>query len=121
VIDRGSAVAFDYGETAEGLEHRRPEGTLRIYRSHHLGPVPLVVPGETDITADMNFTGLMAATEAAGARVNPRASGRLSDSLAISGRWWPVCEAVPTRAAVADGGGCFGNSPVSQSLSVWIV
>ena len=35
-----------------------PEGTLRTYRSHHLGPDPLLEPGATDVTVDVNFTAL---------------------------------------------------------------
>jgi SAM-dependent MidA family methyltransferase len=62
VIDRmqsGAIVLFDYGDTAENLLSRRQDGTLRTYRAHHLGPHPLDEPGETDITADVNFTALM--------------------------------------------------------------
>lgn len=81
LMDHGSVVAFDYGETAEGLAHRRSEGTLRTYRSHHLGPDPLVAPGATDITMDVNFTALAAAAEAAGAAVT---LDRQDDFL---GRW----------------------------------
>lgn len=68
-FDRGAVVVIDYGETAEGLEHRRSQGTVRTYRAHHLGPDPLLAPGETDITMDVNFTALAAAAEAAGATV----------------------------------------------------
>ena len=60
-IDRlvaGSVLLIDYGDTAEGLRNRRPEGTLRTYRSHHLGPHPLDEPGTTDMTADVNFSAL---------------------------------------------------------------
>ena len=59
-ISRGALVLIDYGELAENLSHRRPEGTLRTYRQHHLGPHPLDEPGETDLTADVNFTALLA-------------------------------------------------------------
>lgn len=55
----GSLLLFDYGDTKEGLESRRAEGTLRTYRAHHLGPHPLDRPGETDITADVNFSALV--------------------------------------------------------------
>lgn len=65
----GSLVIIDYGDTAENLAPRRRDGTLRTYRSHHLGPHPLDEPGATDITADVNFTALMAAAEATGATV----------------------------------------------------
>lgn len=62
----GSIVAIDYGDTADLLEHRRAEGTLRTYRAHHLGPHPLDEPGATDITADVNFTALLAVGQEAG-------------------------------------------------------
>lgn len=72
VLDRlveGSIVLFDYGDTAEGLQPRRQDGTLRTYRSHHLGPHPLDEPGKTDITADVNFSALLEVASAAGADV----------------------------------------------------
>lgn len=57
-LSAGAVIVIDYGETAEGLEHRRPEGTVRTYQNHHLGPDPLVAPGLTDVTMDVNFTAL---------------------------------------------------------------
>jgi SAM-dependent MidA family methyltransferase len=72
VLDRleaGSLLLFDYGDTAENLLPRRQDGTLRTYRAHHLGPHPLDEPGQTDITADVNFTALAAAARSAGAGV----------------------------------------------------
>lgn len=65
----GPLVVIDYGDTAEGLAPRRAQGTLRTYRSHHLGPHPLDEPGATDITVDVNFTALAAACEDAGSAV----------------------------------------------------
>jgi len=58
-IEAGAVVVIDYGDTAEGLLPRRQDGTLRTYRAHHLGPHPLDEPGETDITADVNFSPLL--------------------------------------------------------------
>ena len=58
-LEAGSIVLIDYGDTAENLVPRRQDGTLRTYRSHHLGPHPLDEPGETDITADVNFSALL--------------------------------------------------------------
>lgn len=58
-ITEGSLLIIDYGETAENLRARRRDGTLRTYRAHHLGPHPFDEPGETDITADINFTALL--------------------------------------------------------------
>ena len=68
-LEAGSILLFDYGDLAENLVPRRQDGTLRTYRAHHLGPHPLDEPGETDITADVNFTALVAAAESAGAAV----------------------------------------------------
>ncbi len=68
-LERGALLVVDYGGTAEELEPRRTQGTLRTYRSHHLGPDPLAEPGETDVTVDVNFTALHIAAAAAGAAV----------------------------------------------------
>jgi SAM-dependent MidA family methyltransferase len=68
-LERGSVVMIDYGDTAQGLERRRVEGTVRTYRGHHLGPDPLLDPGATDITMDVNVTAVVAAAERAGASV----------------------------------------------------
>jgi SAM-dependent MidA family methyltransferase len=68
-ISAGSLLVFDYGDTAEDLAPRRRDGTLRTYRSHHLGPHPLDEPGATDITADVNFSALVACAQALGEEV----------------------------------------------------
>lgn len=68
-IGRGALVVIDYGGTAEELEPRRTQGTLRTYRSHHLGPDPLLEPGATDVTVDVNFTAMAAVAADAGASV----------------------------------------------------
>lgn len=65
-MSMGVIVIIDYGGTAEELEPRRNLGTLRTYRGHHLGPDPLLEPGETDITVDANFTALRAVAERRG-------------------------------------------------------
>ncbi len=69
LLTAGSALLVDYGDVAENLVPRRRDGTLRTYRAHHLGPHPLDEPGATDITADVNFTALLAIAEEAGADV----------------------------------------------------
>jgi len=69
-LEAGAVIVFDYGDTSENLIPRRQDGTLRTYRAHHLGPHPLDEPGETDITADVNFTALVAVAEDAGAVVD---------------------------------------------------
>jgi SAM-dependent MidA family methyltransferase len=70
LVASGAVLIVDYGDTAAGLGPRRAEGTLRTYRSHHLGPDPLLEPGETDITMDVNFSALAGAAREAGARVS---------------------------------------------------
>ena len=65
-LAEGAIVLIDYGGTVEELEPRRSVGTLRTYRGHHLGPDPLLEPGETDITVDVNFTALQAVAEGHG-------------------------------------------------------
>ena len=80
-LEAGALLVIDYGDTAESLLPRRKDGTLRTYRSHHLGPHPLDEPGATDITADLNFTAMVAAAESTGADVTV---SRQDDFLA---RW----------------------------------
>jgi NADH dehydrogenase [ubiquinone] 1 alpha subcomplex assembly factor 7 len=69
LLEAGSVVVIDYGDTAENLAPRRGDGTLRTYRAHHLGPLPLDEPGATDITADVNFSALEVVAREAGAEV----------------------------------------------------
>ncbi len=69
-LEAGSVVVIDYGDTAENLLPRRADGTLRTYRAHHLGPHPLDEPGATDITADVNFSALVAVAEDVGVAVS---------------------------------------------------
>lgn len=68
-LERGALVFIDYGDTAAGLASRRVTGTLRTYQGHHLGPDPLLAPGETDITADVNFSAIEDTLRAQGAEV----------------------------------------------------
>jgi SAM-dependent MidA family methyltransferase len=85
-LDAGSLVIFDYGDTAENLIPRRQDGTLRTYRAHHLGPHPLDEPGETDITADVNFTALMAVAGQAGVAVDLYRQDDFLDGLGLGDR-----------------------------------
>lgn len=79
-VGAGTVVCIDYGDETENLAPRRQDGTLRTYRSHHLGPHPLEEPGETDITVDVNFTAMRAVAEEAGATVEVhRQDGFLAD------------------------------------------
>lgn len=82
-LDHGAVVLIDYGDTAENLEPRRTEGTLRTYRAHHLGPHPLDEPGETDITVDVNFSALAKVAEEAGARTEYHRQDEFLASLGL--------------------------------------
>ena len=89
VLDRlngGAILLIDYGDTAENLLPRRSDGTLRTYRAHHLGPHPLDEPGETDITADVNFTALEATARARGAEVTLIRQDDFLSSLGLRNR-----------------------------------
>jgi SAM-dependent MidA family methyltransferase len=85
-LEAGSVVLIDYGDTADNLLPRRQDGTLRTYRAHHLGPHPLDEPGETDITADVNFTALMSTAESAGARVEMHRQDEFLAALGLRNR-----------------------------------
>lgn len=85
-LERGALVVIDYGDTAEGLKNRRAEGTLRTYRNHHLGPDPLAEPGQTDITADVNFTALVETARQAGASVSLLRQDQLLEELGLRQR-----------------------------------
>jgi SAM-dependent MidA family methyltransferase len=82
ILERGAVLVIDYGDTAENLVPRRKDGTLRTYRSHHLGPHPLDEPGATDVTADVNFSALEAAARQSGAEATMH---RQDDFLTIWG------------------------------------
>lgn len=82
-IESGAVVVIDYGDTAENLVPRRADGTLRTYRAHHLGPHPFDAPGDCDITADVNFTALVAVAEEAGSAVELRRQDDVLHALGL--------------------------------------
>ena len=59
------------------------EGTVRTYRAHHLGPDPLSEPGQTDITADVNFTAVMETAREAGASVALQRQDEFLENLGL--------------------------------------
>jgi SAM-dependent MidA family methyltransferase len=65
-LSRGFVVAIDYGYTREEQLAGRHRGTLKAIRQHSVSANPYEAPGEQDITADVNFTALAAASENAG-------------------------------------------------------
>jgi SAM-dependent MidA family methyltransferase len=62
----GFAVVIDYGYTREEQLAGRHRGTVKAIRQHSVSENPYEAPGEQDITADVNFTGLAAAAEKLG-------------------------------------------------------
>ena len=62
-IQRGFFLAIDYGYTREEQLAGRHRGTVKALRQHSISANPYEAPGEQDITADVNFTALAAATE----------------------------------------------------------
>jgi SAM-dependent MidA family methyltransferase len=62
-IERGFIIAIDYGYTREEQLAGGHRGTVKAIRHHSVSANPYEAPGEQDITADVNFTALAAATE----------------------------------------------------------
>jgi SAM-dependent MidA family methyltransferase len=59
-IQRGYILTIDYGDKAKGLYTAwRRRGTLLCYFQHQANELPLVRPGEQDITAHVNFSALI--------------------------------------------------------------
>lgn len=66
-FDKGLWWIIDYGYGADDyFAPRRKTGTLRCYRDHQVTEDPFSFPGETDITAHVNFTHLREAAKANG-------------------------------------------------------
>jgi SAM-dependent MidA family methyltransferase len=67
VLARGKLLAIDYGFTADEMfSPARTRGTLRAYFRHHVTDDILANPGEQDLTAHVNFSGIQKAGEEAG-------------------------------------------------------
>ncbi len=66
----GAAFLVDYGFPAAEYYHpQRIGGTLMCHRAHRADADPLQDPGDKDITAHVNFTGIALAAQEAGAEV----------------------------------------------------
>ncbi len=66
----GAAFFIDYGfPEAEYYHPQRTGGTLMCHRAHLADADPLADPGEKDITAHVDFTGIALAAQDAGAEV----------------------------------------------------
>ena len=49
-------LIFDYGYEYKDRDKKPYESLIRTYKEHHLSSEPIELPGETDITYDVNFT-----------------------------------------------------------------
>jgi len=74
----GSMLTIDYGDVVEKLYDRRPEGSLRAYWKHHryIGRDLYARFGKQDMTADVNFSDLIAWGEALDWKTNLHATQR---------------------------------------------
>ncbi|MCA6217253.1 SAM-dependent methyltransferase [Ideonella sp. B7] len=69
-LKAGAAFFIDYGfPEAEYYHPQRHQGTLMCHAAHQADPDPLDRPGEKDITAHVNFTGIALAAQEAGLQV----------------------------------------------------
>lgn len=67
---RGAAFLIDYGfPEAEYYHPQRTGGTVMCHHLHQADPDPLQLPGQKDITAHVNFTGVALAGQDAGLMV----------------------------------------------------
>jgi SAM-dependent MidA family methyltransferase len=67
----GFCVFVDYGYTRAELEAGLHRDTVRAFRQHTLRTNVLDVPGEQDITADVNFTALAELAKQSGLEAMP--------------------------------------------------
>ncbi len=67
LLSRGFLVTIDYGDPVEKLYGpQRPEGTIRGFRADRFAGGVLELPGETDITASVDFSTLITQGEVEG-------------------------------------------------------
>ncbi|MDR0480241.1 MAG: SAM-dependent methyltransferase [Burkholderiaceae bacterium] len=94
----GAAFFIDYGfPEAEYWHPQRAMGTLACHRAHRVDDDPLAVPGEKDITAHVDFTGIALAGQDAGLTVLGYASqARFLLNLGMAERM--AQSDLPTRA-----------------------
>jgi SAM-dependent MidA family methyltransferase len=69
-LGRGVILVFDYGgSTEERFAPEAADGSLRAYRAHRRILDPFEAPGETDLTADVDFGHVLRSAEARGWRL----------------------------------------------------
>jgi len=91
-LRRGWLVALVYGLSGdEFFVPQRAAGTLRAYRHHRYCEDVLACPGDQDITAQVNFSVIQEAGEAAGLR-SERLVAQASFFTEIMKSFWPEAE-----------------------------
>jgi len=86
-LSSGLLLWFDYGFARPEYYHpARHQGTLRTFLRHHAADDPLLDPGESDITAHVDFTAVTEAAIALGCR--PLAFRNQGAWLTAVGRDW---------------------------------
>ena len=102
----GAAFFIDYGfPEAEYYHAQRHMGTLMCHRGHLADPDPLDAPGEKDITAHVDFTGIAVAAQEAGlATLGYASQGRFLINCGIGERMEaaPIQEQVAAQRLVAE-------------------
>lgn len=58
-LQQGFVMTIDYGDEIPYLFEGKRKGTIRAYRLHQVIADALSMPGEQDLTADVNFTSIM--------------------------------------------------------------
>jgi SAM-dependent MidA family methyltransferase len=68
ILNRGYLVTVDYGAEAEDLYQTsdRPQGTLRAFCRHQIADDPLALPGEQDLTTNVDWTHIIKSGEKEG-------------------------------------------------------
>ncbi len=86
-LDCGLMLWIDYGYARPEYYHPdRRTGTLRTFSQHHAGEDPLAAPGESDITAHVDFTAVAKAAMTLGG--HPVAFQTQGDWLVANSRDW---------------------------------
>ncbi len=86
-LDRGLMLWFDYGFARPDYYHpARTTGTLRTFSKHRAADNPLEFPGETDITAHVDFTAVAEAAATLGG--HPTAFQNQGSWLTETARDW---------------------------------
>jgi SAM-dependent MidA family methyltransferase len=92
-LQSGWLLTLDYGLEAEGaVAAHRSGGTLRAYRNHRVSSDLLALPGEQDLTAQVDLARVQQVGESLGLRTDCCES-QAKFLVAIGERFWPEADA----------------------------